>query len=263
MRGEPSSWSAESPFPNRKPFDRMFQQRRKGHALDRTNRALRVRIKLAQGFDRIAKKFETHRTVGLRRKHIDDSSANRELAGHFHHVVEFVAHAPEMRNQIVKRDVIFPRKRPGLSRIKRRVGKPHARGGNGRNHHASQSGGISPQSDRASFEDFRMRRDVLPGQRVHGRKDGHFGGLLSREGAVEELQGSGQRLRLRSRRDQHDDGAAKFSGDLARDQSLGRFREPRQPLARRSLAKRRNRGFQRGMAAHRRQGFRNRGQNHT
>ena len=182
----------------------LFQQRRKRHALDRTHRTLRVRIELAQGFDGIAEKFETHRALGLRRKHVDDSSANRELAGHFHHVVEFVAHAAEMRNQIVERDAFFARERAGLLRVKRRVGKAHARGGNGRNHDARQPGCISPQRNRASFENFRVRRSVLPGQHVHRRKDGHFGSLLPGERAVKELQGCGQRLRLRARRNQDD-----------------------------------------------------------
>ena len=240
-----------------------FQKRWKRYAVDGTHRTLRIGVELAQGLDGIAEKFQAHGAFRFGWEYVYNSTSYRELPRHFHHVVQFVADAPEMRNQVVQRDTFFARERPRLRRVKCRVGKPHARSGNGRDHHSNLSGGISPQGNGTSFEDLSVRGNVLPGQRIDCREDSHAGGLLPREGAVEELQRCRERLRARARRDQHDHRSAKFSGDLAGDQRLGRIREPRQALARGSLAKRGNCRFERGVAADRRQRFRNRWENHA
>src|SRR6202035_1988074 len=64
---------------------------RERDALNGPDGALRIGIKLPQRFDRISEKFEAHGPLGFRGENVDDSSSDRELAGHFHHVMGFVA----------------------------------------------------------------------------------------------------------------------------------------------------------------------------
>src|ERR1700690_3964540 len=82
----------------------LLDEGRKRHALDGANGALRIRIKFSQGFDGISEQFEAHGTFSFCGKNVDDSTTDGELAGHFHHVVGFVADAPEMRHQVVERN---------------------------------------------------------------------------------------------------------------------------------------------------------------
>ncbi len=100
-------------------------------------------------------------------KDIDDSAADRELAGHFHHVVGFVADAAKMRDQFVEGNGFVAGERARLLGVVSRVGKAHAGGGYRGDHDARLAGGIAPQGHRASFENFRVRRGVLPGENVH------------------------------------------------------------------------------------------------
>ena len=180
------------------------------------------------------------------------------MAGHFHHVVGFVAHAAKMRDQIVERNRFIARERARLLRIVSRVGETHASRGNRRNHDARLSGGISPQGYGARFENFRVRSGVLPGQNIHGRQNGHFGGFLPGERGVEKLHRRGEHFRARAGFDENNHGAAQFCRNDGREQGFCRVRQSREPLARGSLAQRGNRGLQRGMPAHRCQSLRNR-----
>ncbi len=108
-----------------------------------------------------------------------------------------------------------------------------------------------------------MRGNFLPGQRIEGGKNGHLRGLLTRERLVEELHRCGKSFRARARCDDDHNGPAKFRGDLSSDQSLGSIGESGHMLTREFMrnpaTQSRNRGFEGGMPAHRRQSFRDRG----
>jgi hypothetical protein len=99
-------------------------------SMGRTERCV-FGIELPQGFDGIAEQFEAHGPLRFRRKNVDDSAAHRELAGHFHHVMGFVADAAKMRDQFVQRNTFVPGERARLLRVVSRVGKAHASGRNG------------------------------------------------------------------------------------------------------------------------------------
>ena len=59
---------------------RIIRQRQQCRAFERAQRALAIRIELAQRFERVAEKFEPYRRIRLRRKHIHNPAANRELS---------------------------------------------------------------------------------------------------------------------------------------------------------------------------------------
>ena len=240
----------------------LLGKRRKRHTLNGANGALRVGIKFPQRFDGISEEFDAHGPLGFRGKNIDDSAAHRELAGHFHHVMGFVADAAEMRDQVVERKSFIASERARLIRIVSRVGKTHASRSHGRDHDAGLAGGVAPQSYRAIFKNFRVRSGLLPRQNVHGRQDRHFGCFLPGERGVKELHGRGENFRSRPRFHQDHHGAAQFGGNDGRKQGFCCIRQTREPLASSPLAERIDRGLQRGLPAHRRQSFRNRGQNH-
>src|SRR6267378_8709490 len=143
-----------------------------------------------------------------------------------------VADAAEMRDEFVERNFLVPRQRARLSGVRCRVSKTHASRGYWRDHHTSEPAGVAPQGNRACFENFRVRGNFLPGQRIEGGKDGYFCGLLTRERLVEELHRCGQSFRARARCDDYHNGPAKICGDVSSDQCLGGIRQSSDKLMR-------------------------------
>ena len=82
----------------------LFEERRERDLLDRADGTLRIGIELAQGFDGIAEQFEADGPLGLSWKNVHDPTAHRELAGHFHHVMRFIADAAKVRDEFVERN---------------------------------------------------------------------------------------------------------------------------------------------------------------
>ena len=96
--GFPAAGSGNTPLRERK--NRGFHNRR--------NRALRTRVKFADGFDGVAEKFKANGTRRFRREYIDDSAADGKLAGKFDHFRSRVADARKMRGQFFVIGFCYP-----------------------------------------------------------------------------------------------------------------------------------------------------------
>src|SRR5580692_10072799 len=81
-----------------------FRKWKDGGFGDGRNGALGARIEFANGFDRIAEKFDAHWAWSFGREDVDDAAADGELARKFNHFGARVAGAGEMGDELLVRN---------------------------------------------------------------------------------------------------------------------------------------------------------------
>lgn len=130
---------------------RKFREWEKRGAFDRTDGALGIGIKGADGFDRVAEKLDANRLCRFGREDVDDAAAHGELAGHFTGELAVVAGGDEVIEKILVSDGLVALNGARELVIVGRLAEAPERRLDGHQEEIGFAGGKAPEGDGARF----------------------------------------------------------------------------------------------------------------
>ena len=141
-------------------------QRKKLRFVEARLRALRFRIKLADGVNLVAEELDAYRAIGLGRVDIEDAAAPGELAWHLNEIHLRVADACQVRGEYFHVDLFAPANRNRKTRVviaaehpeRSRLGRGYENG--------DGAGGQLPQGGGSLFLHIGVGRKILEREHV-------------------------------------------------------------------------------------------------
>ena len=203
-----------------------FRQRQKRGALHRIRRSLGIRVKRADRFDRVAKKFDADRLGRLGRKDVDDTAAHRILPRHLARRMFLVSRVVQKFDKILVPNRLIARDRARQTAIELRFAHPPQHRLQRSNHDVGLARRQPPQCYRARLRNFCVRRTSFIWQHVVRWKPCHAPAGLSGHRLVKPAHRVEQRFGPLIRIDHHDHGPSKLAECDRHQQGLRRIGEP-------------------------------------